>query len=139
MKRLLIAGVGSHNPGDTLGWQALRGLRKRGLNVPGYRIDWLHIQHPALDLMPALQDRADALVVLDAMRHGDGTGIQVLSLQQLQSQIERASSHGFSVADTLNLARQLDQLPPRVLILGLQGNPIDTGRLAHLIRDLAGA
>jgi len=136
MKRLLVVGIGSPNPGDELGWQALLALRDSGLDVPGFSIEWREIEHPAVDLMPAMQG-VDALVLLDAMPPDPALAeVQPLSLEQLALQADRSSSHGVSVADTLRLAERLQLLPGRLLILGLQGAGGHSATIACLVSEL---
>jgi hydrogenase maturation protease len=136
VKRLLIAGIGSHNPGDALGWQALQALQAAEPHYPGYRADWRHIEHPAVDLLPALRD-AEAAVLLDAIASTDGPPVQRLTLEQLLQGADQCSSHGFSVADVLGLAASLGELPEPLLIVGLRGQLEDL--LPQLTDQLAQA
>lgn len=122
MRRLLIAGVGSHNDGDGLGWEALQALRKSDLHIPGYAIEWLEVAHPAVDLLPALPG-CNALMVLDALAdRGIDARVEVLGLPDLL--IDPAiDSHNMGVVPCLQLAQRLGLLPELCLVLGLCGRP----------------
>ncbi len=118
MKRLLIAGIGSGQPGDDLGWRALEQLQPTLSPDGALSAELLCIEHPALDLLPALRGRAGA-VLLDALAD-PGAGTRLLTLDQLAvSRDAGCSAHGFSVAEALRLGEALGLLPPRLTLIGL--------------------
>jgi hydrogenase maturation protease len=47
--------------------------------------------------------------------------------QQIPRGNFRCSSHGFSVSEAIELARTLNQLPPRLLVFGIEGKDFTTG------------
>jgi hydrogenase maturation protease len=66
----------------------------------------------------------DAVVVIDATSSGSEPGtIRRFDAhdQPLPSVFSRSSTHAFGVAEALELARALDQLPARVVVFGIEG------------------
>lgn len=66
----------------------------------------------------------DLLVLVDATRSGSqpGTVRRVdASAEALTGDVGLTSSHAFGVAETIELARALDCLPPRVVVYGVEG------------------
>ena len=70
-------------------------------------------------------------------------GVSLLDRQQLQQLSPSTSTHDFGVAQAIDLAEQLDQLPDRLQLVGIHMGtdtsmppPLDTGALEGLIRTL---
>lgn len=74
---------------------------------------------------------ADNVVIIDAMVSGAAPGtIRVwddLSWKPLAEIRLRASTHGFGVAEALDLACALNRLPRRLRIVGIEGARFETG------------
>jgi len=116
--RVTVLGIGSPQPGDGAGWEALETLRRGLAPPPGVRLAWQALAHPALDLLPAL-DGADAALLLDALAPGEGPS-RLLRRHQLAALARGPlSGHGMSLAEMLALGGSLGLLPPRLSILGL--------------------
>jgi len=73
---------------------------------------------------------ADAAIILDAVCSGARPGT-IHRFDARKRPIPRAllrySTHGFSVADAIELARALDTLPPRVTVYGIEGSDFQAG------------
>jgi hydrogenase maturation protease len=81
----------------------------------------------------ALVDRwegADAVWLVDAVSSGAAPGtVHRLDASEapLPAALFRASSHLVSVAEAVELARALDRLPARVVVLGIEGTRFEAG------------
>jgi len=117
MRRLLLAGIGWHHPGDRAGWQALMRLEEWPPADSGWEGVHRRILHPGLDLLPALRE-VDAALLLDALPPG-ATASRLLRDQDLLTAPVTCSAHALGVSEALALAQSLGLLPPRLLLLGL--------------------
>jgi hydrogenase maturation protease len=80
-------------------------------------------------LMDAWQG-AEAVVMIYAEHSGGAPGtIHRLDAHTgpIPSQFFHYSTHAFSVAEAVELARALDQLPPRLIIYGIEGRTFESG------------
>jgi hydrogenase maturation protease len=73
---------------------------------------------------------ADAVILIDAVRSGVPAG----TIYQVDARAEtvplawfRHSTHAFSVAEAIELARALDRLPPRLIVFAVEGKHFDAG------------
>lgn len=79
----------------------------------------------------------DAVIVVDAVRSGAAPGtVTVLDvgpdgrdLASLGARVDPgpAGTHGFGLAGAIELARALDRLPPRVVVVGIEAQGFDHG------------
>ena len=120
MRRLILLGIGSPFGDDTLGWQLLDALAETGLRLPGWQISFVKADRPGPGLLEYLKD-TDAAVLIDAMQANDPPGtIRLVEPGQLRGHASPTSSHAMGVAESLALGEQLQMLPPRLHILGIQ-------------------
>ena len=80
-------------------------------------------------LMDAWRD-AESVVLIDAVHSGAAPGtIHRLDAraQPIPSNFFHYSTHAFSVAEAVELARALDQLPPRLIVFGIEGKDFSSG------------
>lgn len=80
-------------------------------------------------LMDAWRD-AESVVLIDAVHSGAALGtIHRLDArsQPIPSNFFHYSTHAFSVAEAVELARALDQLPPRLIVFGIEGKDFSSG------------
>jgi hydrogenase maturation protease len=125
-EHFLIIGIGSDLRGDdAAGLVAARQLRNRvpsGVEVIEHHGDgtalithWLEFDH---------------VIVIDAMISGAETGvirrIDALS-DSLPPQLSASSTHSFGLEEALDLARQLNQLPKRLVVYGIEGKSFSMG------------
>jgi len=124
-----VLGIGSPIAGDDLGWRLAEALERLGL-LRYFPTGMVHINlcdRPGSLLLPAMRG-ARLVILLDAMRSGAPPGtVRRLDMLELDDSTGLLSSHGFGVAETLALGRALEDLPPRVLIYG-----IETGQATSL-------
>lgn len=73
---------------------------------------------------------APSVILFDAVQSGEKPG----TIHRLDAQREKApvsffhySSHAFSVAEAIELARSLGELPPKLLIYGIEGRDFGSG------------
>ena len=80
-------------------------------------------------LMEAWKD-TDSVILIDAVHLGAKPGtIHRLDAhaQSIPSKYFHYSTHAFSVAEAVELARALDQLPPHLVIYGIEGKNFEAG------------
>jgi hydrogenase maturation protease len=73
---------------------------------------------------------AAEVIVVDAVSSGAAPGtIHRLDpvAERLPAELARGSTHAFGLADTLELARALGRLPPRLVVYGIEGERFDAG------------
>jgi len=73
---------------------------------------------------------AEAVILIDAVRSGAPAG----TIYRLDACAEtvplawfRCSTHAFSVAEAIALARALNRLPPRLIVFAVEGERFDAG------------
>ena len=76
-------------------------------------------------------------MIVDAVRSGAAAGT-VHRVEPgdgpLPRELGLASTHAFSIADTVELARALGRAPARVVVVGVEGAAFEPGRPAHTRR-----
>ena len=127
-----VLGVGTAAGADDVGWRVVEHLHRRFPDGPGR---WLSCRRVMAELMVALAT-APAAVIVDAACAGGRSGeIYRLTTADLTRLPRRfISSHGLSVAEALALAGALEQVPPELLIYGVEmGAPPRTARLKERV------
>jgi hydrogenase maturation protease len=122
----LVVGVGNEwRSDDAAGLLVARGLRESP--PPGVRI--VESEGEPLDLVEEWSGLDEAIVV-DAVRSGSepGTIHRVDAIQgQLPAELFRGSTHVLGLAEAVELARALERLPRRLLVLGIEGRRFTAG------------
>ncbi len=134
-----ILGVGSPFGADRLAWEAVDYLN--GLGLDGCEL--IKLDRPGSGLL-AWFDDTDQLILIDAVLIDEEPGrASLLELGQLESYSSTTSSHGFGVAQAIDLARELNQLPRCLRLVGIHTGadpatmpPLDTPVLESLIHSL---
>lgn len=135
-EKTIIIGVGNEERGDdAVGLLVARELRKKTL--PGVTV---HEVHSDLTLLLNAWEDADGVFLIDAVSSGAEPG----TLRRFEAHrkslptgdIFRCSTHGASVAEVIELARALRQLPKRLVIYGIEGT---TFRLGEAVSQRAAA
>jgi hydrogenase maturation protease len=121
----VVIGIG--NPfrrDDGIGPEVAAQIQGQGL--PGVRVV-LSDGEPA-GLLEAWEG-ADLAVVVDAIQRVPASpgSIHRLTLSQLESSSNAASSHGFGLPEVIRLGRALERLPRQVVILAVEGADIRPG------------
>jgi hydrogenase maturation protease len=122
----LIIGLGNdYRSDDAVGRIVSRKLISEALN--GVRI--LEESGEGASLMEAWQG-ADFVILVDAVHSGGKPGT-IYRIDAHAEEIPRSffhySTHAFSVAEAVELARALDQLPPRLVVYGIEGKNFESG------------
>jgi len=80
-------------------------------------------------LMESWKD-ADAVILIDAVRSGAKPGILHrldAHTQPIPTRFFHYSTHAFGAAEAIELARALGQLPPRLIVYGIEGKTFEAG------------
>ena len=125
-RKVLVLGLGTPECGaDAAGRVAADRLADEapaGVAVRGVRGD-------ALELMDAWRE-AGAVILIDAVLTGAAPGTVArfdASAEPLPAIRRNASSHDLGLAEALELARALGSLPPRVVVLAIEGDDFTPG------------
>lgn len=134
-----VIGIGnSYRGDDQVGLVVARAIRTRSDAVPGALV--LEQSGEGTQLLTAWQD-AGTVILVDAMVSGvpPGTIHRINAREQrLSPEYFRCSTHAFGVAEAIELARALDELPPRVIIYGIEGERFEPGaELSPLVAQAA--
>ena len=122
----ILIGVG--NPfrrDDEVGWEVLR--RLRGKIPPGVRV--LEETGDGAELLEAWKG-ADWVILVDAIRSGAPPGtIHKLAprTKRLPTWFSHASTHSFGVAEAIELARSMGELPAELVVYGVEGFDFSSG------------
>jgi len=135
-KNVLVVGMGNPDRGDdAIGPLVVRQLAGR----VSPSITLIERTGDALALIEDWAGR-DAVVLVDAAAAGTTPGrvhrIDLLE-EELLTDLSRASTHAFGVADTVGLARTLDLLPASVIVYAVEGANFEPG--AALSPEVAAA
>jgi hydrogenase maturation protease len=122
----LLIGVGNEfRNDDALGILVAREIRRR--NLPGVTI--MERSGEGTALMDAWAG-AELVIVVDSIVSGKAPGV-IHRLDAARDEIPRGffhySSHAFGVAEAVGMARELNLLPGRVIIYGIEGKEFGEG------------
>lgn len=136
--RAKIIGIGSPFGDDRFGWEAAEALRhSAAMNAvaPG-RIEILALDRPGA-MLPAHWQEAGIVILLDAVRSGATPGTRHrLDANDLPGARRLYSSHGFGIVPAIELARVLGDMPPRLLLRGMEADSTWTGfSLSPVVAD----
>jgi len=122
----VIIGIGNeYRRDDAAGLIAARRLKEMRLTGVGV----IEASGDGAALMESWKE-AQAAILIDAVQSGAEPGtIHCLDLATVTvpASFFRCSTHAFSVAEAIDLARALHQLPPRVILHGIEGKNFDAG------------
>ena len=123
---LALIGVGTqYRSDDAAGIEVAR--RLRATRPPGIRI--LEEEGEPASLIRAF-DLMKEVLIIDAISTGGNPGDLYrfdATREPLPQEKFPSSSHALGVGDAIELARQLDRLPDRVAVYGIEGETFDTG------------
>lgn len=147
MPRVVVLGVGNElRHDDAAGLEVVRRARALARPAssanPAPAIEYREHEGETLALL-GMWEGAGAMILVDAI-HGSGPVGAVqrfdLSRQPLPARLEGSSStHAISVADAIELGRELGRLPRRVVVYGVTGARFDAGRgLSAALLDVVG-
>jgi len=125
----LIVGIGHPDRGDDAAGRVL--AETLGRRAPGLPV--AQCDGEATRLIALFEGR-DAVVLVDACRSGAAPGTILrrdlgrdLKGGPLPRGLAPASSHGFGLAEAVELARMLDRLPPDCRLIGIEAARFDLG------------
>ncbi|UCG22946.1 MAG: hydrogenase maturation protease [Chloroflexota bacterium] len=122
----LIIGVGNAFRGDD-GVGLIVAQRLRELTLPGVTV--LEQSGEGAALVESWED-AGRVIVVDAVSSGSEPGkIHRFEAagRPLPALFSGGSTHAFGLAEAVELARQLNRLPPSLVIYGIEGKSFDLG------------
>lgn len=122
----IVIGLGNPDRGDdAAGREVARRLRETGL----LSADILELDGEATALLARLEG-ASAAILVDASISGGPPGMVRrfdVAAGPLPSGAFGVSSHGFGLAEAIELARALGALPPRCIVYAIEGERFDIG------------
>jgi hydrogenase maturation protease len=122
----LVIGIGNeYRHDDTVGLIVARRLREK--NLDGVKV--LELSGEGAALIEAWRD-AETVILVDAVHSGaaPGTIFRFAARQQsIPTTFFHYSTHAFSVAEAIELARTLNQLPSRLIVYGIEGKDFAAG------------
>jgi hydrogenase maturation protease len=125
-QRILVIGIGNeYRTDDAAGLIVAR--RVKEMNHPHVTIG--EESGEGVALMEAWKG-VDAVVVIDAVHSGAQSGtVHRLDAhaQSIPARFFHCSTHTFGVAEAIELSRALNQLPPRLILYGIEGENFDVG------------
>ena len=126
--RVLIIGVGNaYRSDDAVGLIAARQIAAR--QPPNVEV--VEASGDGAALIETWRD-AEVVVLIDAVRATRGALPGTIfrfdaRAESLPAHFFHYSTHAFSVAEAIELARALDQLPPRLIVYGVEGKHFEAG------------
>jgi hydrogenase maturation protease len=124
--RTLIIGIGNEYRGDdAAGLRVARCLKQQARED----VTVLEQSGEGATLMETWKE-ADAVILIDAVQSGAKAGTMHrldAHTQTVPAALFHCSTHGFSVAEAIELARVLGELPRRLLVYGIEGKNFTAG------------
>lgn len=124
--KIIVIGIGNEFRGDdAAGLMVVRRLKE---SLPG-GVEYCEQSGEATALMEAMK-QAGTVILVDAVQSGAEAG-QIhrydASVQAMPAEFLRCSTHNFSVHDAIEMARALENLPPRLMVYGIEGSHFEPG------------
>lgn len=123
---ILTIGIGNaYRSDDAVGLHVVQCLKKQ-VHDP---VNVLEENGEGLSLMESWKN-ADTVILIDAVYSGarPGTILRFDARDQpIPSNLFHYSTHAFGVAETIELARALNQLPNRLIVYGIEGKCFEAG------------
>jgi hydrogenase maturation protease len=127
VNRTVIIGVGNEfRSDDALGILVARELRRRHLG----KIRVVEVEGNIASLLD-VWDGAENLLIVDAVSGAGPPGSIVrfdVSHSRIPANLFPGGTHGFGVAEALEMGRELRRLPPNVLFYGVVGESFENGQ-----------
>lgn len=121
---ICIVGIGNAQRGDdSVGRLAARAIKPR----IGRRAEVHEVQGGAPEILD-LFEKADTVILIDAVHSRQPVGtIHRFEIgdHPLPAVFSTHSSHAFSVAEAIELARAIGQLPARLILYGIEGKTFE--------------
>ena len=133
---VLVIGIGNEYRGDdAIGLAVVRALRAKKIQ----HVQLMESDGNCTDLLDAWK-HAGKVILIDAITPGTRAGTIHrfdVHTQLLPAEYPLSSTHAFGVAETLELARTLKQLPPSMIVYGIEGQRFTSGeKLSPQVRHV---
>ena len=125
IKTIRIIGIGSPVSGDEVGMQLVEKLRQDASWQSHDEIEWLVLERPGAMLLQYFGG-VETVCLIDALDSAEEHGVVRIKPETLLAETATFSSHQFGVAEALQLASELKQLPPRLFIYGIASGALST-------------
>lgn len=116
-KFIRILGIGSPFGDDQLGWKAIDLLSDR------QELQKIYLEkcdRPGVSLL-SLMKNADTVFLIDAIRSNDAVGkIHRWQDVEIETKYHPTSSHAMGIAEALQLAKALQEIPKSVILFGIE-------------------
>jgi hydrogenase maturation protease len=133
--RVLVAGIGNIFMGDdAFGVEVARRLAERPLPA-GVEVGDFGIR--GIDLMYALGEGYDAAVFVDAVPRGESPGTLSVIEPELEEGDATIDAHGMDPVKVMSLARQVGNVPERILVVGCEPAVRMTGDEEEVVGELS--
>ena len=125
-KKILVIGIGSeYRSDDRVGIEIARSLKTKILqNVE------IVVESGDVAALMERWNEAETVILIDAVSSGAEPGnihrIDV-NKQQIPSAFFHSSTHAFGIAEAVEIARSLHQLPSQIIIYGIGGRKFGVG------------
>lgn len=121
-----VIGIGNPLRGDdAIGLLVARRVRE----LAGPEADVMELEGEPSRLIDAWQD-ARLVVVVDAVKSGAAEGSVTrfdVTAEPLPPSLSVTSTHALGLGDAIEIARSLDQLPPRLIVYAIEGARFQAG------------
>ena len=124
-RHLRVVGLGNALRGDdAVGLVVARRVREL---LPG--ADIVELSGEPTELLDAFGDGVEHVVLVDAVTSGAPPGpVHRLDASEAALAVDATTTtHGLGLAETIELGRALERLPPRLLVLGVEGRSFELG------------
>lgn len=125
--RILLIGIGNeYRNDDAVGLVVARHLNEQPLD----HVEVIEETGEGAALMETWKD-AGTVILIDAIFSGAEPGTIFrfdVHAQPIPKSFFHCSTHAFGVAEAIELARILEQLPPRLIIFGIEGKDFAAGK-----------
>lgn len=131
MNFIKILGIGSPFGDDQAGWKVVEILRKKHSDIY-QNIKLKYCDRPGSRLIELIKG-FDRVYLIDAVKTGDKVGtIHRLQNQEIDEYKNLMSTHHIGVAQALQLARALNELPKNIILYGIE---IDNTEMCSIISE----
>ena len=132
-----VIGVGSPFGDDRAGWEVAAALEAtlRSVAAPPLGVDICTCDRPGAALVHMLAGVQHAVIIDVALSAGSPAGnVRWLGEHEIEAR-RSASSHGFGLAEALDLARALGEAPSRVSVLAISATHWEGDALSDPVRE----
>ena len=122
MSELRVLGIGSPFGDDQLGWEVVK-LLEQCIDLNQFTSDQLQLiccDRPGMYLLELMKD-ANTVFLIDAIKTGAACGtLHRFKNQEIEAISNPLSSHTLGITEAMKMGRALDELPPNVILYGIE-------------------